>query len=63
MASKQDIAKATLKLVEAQQRSLQTGGLQDQTPTDRESQDEEILEDEQNLLSPPSLLNISETGV
>lgn len=63
MASKQDIQKATERMVDAQRRSLTTGGLMDVTPTDQDSPGEEIQEDEQNLPSLPFPLNMRETGV
>lgn len=63
MPHKQEIWQAAQRLVDAQQRSLSIGGLLDQTVTDQESQGEETLEDEQTLLSPPSLLSTRETDV
>ena len=63
MASKQDIAKATQRLVDAQKRSVAVGGLLDMTITDQESQGEEIQEDVQSLESLPFPLSVRETGV
>ena len=63
MAGKQDILKAADKLVAAQERNVRVGGLQDQTLSDRESLDEEILEDELAREDQPAPLSTRETDV
>ena len=63
MPHKAEILKAADRLVAAQARSLQVGGLQDQTVTDRESPGEETQEDVLALEDQPRLLSTRETDV
>lgn len=57
MPHKQEIWQAAQRLVKAQQLSLTSGGLLDETITDQESPGEETLEDEQHRQDQQSLLN------
>ncbi len=61
MAGRAEILKAADKLVAAQERNVKTGGLQDQTITDRESPGEETAEDALALEDQPSLLSIRDS--
>ncbi len=63
MPHKSEILKAADRLVAAQMRSLQVGGLQDQTITDRESPGEETAEDALALEDQLPLLSIRESDV